>query len=80
MQTQEKNIQRAVANIRREAFRGQLKALKCDQRIHCIGGCSVMRLGGRFFIFGETRAFVDLTEATGVVLRVAALRGTAKPG
>lgn len=80
MQTQERKIQRAVANIRREAFRGQLAALKCDEQIHSIGGCSVMRLGGGFFIFGETRAFVDLAAAADVVLRVAALRGTAKPG
>lgn len=76
MQTQEREIQRAVAKIRREKFSNELSALRCDQRIHLVGGCNVMRLIEGFFIFGKTRSFVGLVEATDVLLRAAALRGT----
>lgn len=80
MQTQERKLQRAVANIRSEAFREQLEALGCDERVHSVGACSVMRLPEGFFIFGQTRGFVNLAAATAVILRAAALRGTVKTG
>lgn len=79
MQTQERDIQRAVANIRREKFINQLSALRCDQRVHPIGGHSVIRMIEGFFIFGKTRVFVGLEDAADVLLRAGALQGSAEP-
>lgn len=79
MQTQESQIQRAVARIRREAFSKQLQGLKSDGKVHPVGGCEILRVLTGFFIFGKAQTFVDLETATDIVLGTP-LRPAKRPG